>query len=164
MDNKAIKQSRGAAMVEFVLVAPLLFVLIFGIIEFATLLYNKAVITNASREASRYAATFYTNPSNAVAARPTCSEVKVYVATYVKAHLFDFTGSPAFSTDNVSCPGGIPYQHYSGYAGYVDTIDIQYQYNFLVFDKLLSLLDRDASMSHSLTLSARTTMRDENQN
>ena len=45
-----IKDQDGATVVEFALVLPLLVVFIFGIIEFSLLLYNKAMITNASRE------------------------------------------------------------------------------------------------------------------
>ena len=48
-----IKSENGASAVEFALVMPLLFVLIFGIIEFGIFLYDKAVITNASREGAR---------------------------------------------------------------------------------------------------------------
>jgi Flp pilus assembly protein TadG len=44
---------RGAAVVEFAVVVPLLLVLLFGIIEFAIILYDKAMITNASREGAR---------------------------------------------------------------------------------------------------------------
>lgn len=46
-------KERGAALVEFALVIPLLLLVIFGIIEFSILFYDKAVITNASREAAR---------------------------------------------------------------------------------------------------------------
>jgi Flp pilus assembly protein TadG len=40
-------------MVEFAIIAPLLFAVLFGIIEFGFYLYNKAVVTNASREGAR---------------------------------------------------------------------------------------------------------------
>ena len=46
-------KEQGTALVEFSLVLPLLLLLIFGIIEFSILFYDKAVITNASREAAR---------------------------------------------------------------------------------------------------------------
>ena len=39
---------------EFAIVLPLLLIILFGIIEFGILLYNQAVITNASREGARY--------------------------------------------------------------------------------------------------------------
>ena len=41
-------RQRGAALVEFTLVVPLLLMILFGIIEFSVLLYDKAVVTNAS--------------------------------------------------------------------------------------------------------------------
>ena len=52
--KKFFKCQRGAAAVEFAIVLPLLLVFVFGIIEFGFLLYDKAVITNASREGARY--------------------------------------------------------------------------------------------------------------
>ena len=47
------KNQDGATVIEFALVAPLLFLLIFGIIEFGLLLFNKHVITTACREGAR---------------------------------------------------------------------------------------------------------------
>ena len=47
------KNNKGASAVEFALVLPILIVLLFGIVEFGLLMYNKAVITNASREGAR---------------------------------------------------------------------------------------------------------------
>ena len=48
-----IKNQDGATIVEFAIIVPLLFLLIFGIIEFSLLLFNKHVITNSSREGAR---------------------------------------------------------------------------------------------------------------
>jgi len=44
---------KGAAALEFAIVLPLLVLLVFGIIDTGLLLYNKQVITNASREGAR---------------------------------------------------------------------------------------------------------------
>ena len=44
---------RGVASVEFAVVLPVLILLICGTVEFGSLLYNKQVVTNASREAVR---------------------------------------------------------------------------------------------------------------
>lgn len=43
----------GAAAVEFALIFSIFLVLVFAIVEFGAILFNKAVITNASREAAR---------------------------------------------------------------------------------------------------------------
>ena len=50
---RAIKNHRGASAVEFALVLPLLAVILFGVIEFGLLMFDKQVITNASREGSK---------------------------------------------------------------------------------------------------------------
>jgi len=44
---------QGAAAVEFALILPVLLLVVFGIIELSLALYDKAVITHASREAAR---------------------------------------------------------------------------------------------------------------
>jgi hypothetical protein len=46
---------RGAAAVEFALVAPVFFLLVFGMIEFGRMVMVQQVITNASREGARAA-------------------------------------------------------------------------------------------------------------
>ena len=48
-----LTSQRGAQIVEFALVLPFLLLILFLIIDFGFLVYNKAVITNASREAAR---------------------------------------------------------------------------------------------------------------
>lgn len=46
---------RGAALVEFAIVAPILFLLIFGMIEYGRMVMVQQVLTNASREGCRIA-------------------------------------------------------------------------------------------------------------
>jgi Flp pilus assembly protein TadG len=46
---------RGAAVVEFAVIAPLFFMLVFGIIEFGRALMVQQILTNASREGARRA-------------------------------------------------------------------------------------------------------------
>ena len=48
-----IKGQRGTAAIEFAILLPVLVLLLFGTIEFGLLLFNKQVITNASREGAR---------------------------------------------------------------------------------------------------------------
>jgi hypothetical protein len=69
------KNRRGAAVVEFAFVAPLLFMLIFGIIEFGRLLMVQQILTNASREGAR----------RAVLEQATASEVESVVTTYMSS-------------------------------------------------------------------------------
>ena len=48
-----IKDQNGAALVEFAIALPLLILLLFGIVEFGLLLYNKHILTNACRAGAR---------------------------------------------------------------------------------------------------------------
>ena len=50
---KPVTNENGAAALEFALVLPLLLLLIFGIIEFGIILFDKAVLTNSCREGAR---------------------------------------------------------------------------------------------------------------
>lgn len=52
------REQRGAAIVEFALVLPLLLLIVFGIVEFGFILYDKTAITSASRAAVRQGVAF----------------------------------------------------------------------------------------------------------
>ena len=54
MAKKLRKNQFGASLVEMAIIVFLFFIVIFGIIDFGFLLYNKQVITNAAREAARF--------------------------------------------------------------------------------------------------------------
>jgi Flp pilus assembly protein TadG len=49
------KNRKGAAAVEFAVVAPVFFLLVFGMIEFGRMVMVQQIITNASREGARMA-------------------------------------------------------------------------------------------------------------
>ncbi len=50
-----MSRSRGQSMAEFALVAPLFFMLLFGIIEAGRFIFYYEVLNNATREGARYA-------------------------------------------------------------------------------------------------------------
>ena len=51
----ALRSERGAELVEFALVMPLLLILIGGITDFARLFFSYEIVTNAAREGARLA-------------------------------------------------------------------------------------------------------------
>jgi Flp pilus assembly protein TadG len=55
------RRSGGQALVEFALVAPLFFVLIFGVIQFGVLFGGQIGLGNAAREVARYTSTLAPN-------------------------------------------------------------------------------------------------------
>ena len=59
-----LREEKGASLVEFAIILPLLIIVIFGIIEFSILLYDKAVITNAGREGARFGSLFTIIPGS----------------------------------------------------------------------------------------------------
>jgi len=143
-----IREQQGVAAVEFAIIAPLLFVLVFGIIEFGLLLYDKQIITNASREAAR-AGIVQGSP------RPTATEIKNVVTAYAQDKLFTFGGpglhAPTVSTSN---PGGA--DHCTVF-GQDLIISVTYTYDFLVFPNLIKLLH--GVFSDTIDLTAVTVMR-----
>jgi Flp pilus assembly protein TadG len=76
----------GAAAVEFAIVAPLFFLLVFGMIEFGRMVMIQQVITNASREGAR----------KAVLDGASSSNVKSSVVTYMA------NGGVTIATSNVT--------------------------------------------------------------
>jgi Flp pilus assembly protein TadG len=72
---KSTRQHRGASVVEFAVVAPVLLTFILGIVEIGRLVMVAQVNTNAAREASRYAAQGNANTAT----------VDAYTRTYLSA-------------------------------------------------------------------------------
>ena len=79
-------QQRGAAAVEFALVLPLLLALLVGTLDMGLMLYDKAVITNASREGAR-AGIVLRNP------KPSVAEITSVVQQYAQANLINLVSA-----------------------------------------------------------------------
>ncbi len=139
-----MKSNKGAAMVEFAIVAPLLFVLIFGIIEFGIIMYNKEMITNASREGAR-AGIVMANP------RIQNGEIVAVINNYIGNHLITFKGG---STLPLAEGNGITIAREGWNFGDDLSITVSYNYGFLVLPGFIEALGVGP-----LTLSAATVMR-----
>jgi Flp pilus assembly protein TadG len=81
-------QQRGAAVVEFALILPILLGLLVGGIDASLALYDKAVITNASREGAR---------AGIVARNPplTDAQIRQVVNQYAQSALVSLGANPA---------------------------------------------------------------------
>ena len=142
-----ISGQKGASAVEFALVLPLLLVLAFGIIEFSILLYDKAMITNASREGAREGIVYRYDPDGGLN-HPDDAEIAATVAQYVQNYLISF-GPSSVVTTTITRTGDVP--------GDPLTVRVDYQYDFLIFPSLSSLVG--GSISDGIPLSAVTVMR-----
>lgn len=121
-------------MVEFALLLPLLLVITFGIIEFSIALYDKAVITNASREAAR-AGIVYASP------QLTTTQIQAVATNYCSNYLISL-GSKPTPTVTVSHPSGTT-------SGKPLTVTVSYGYTSLgmsaFVDPMPSLLSMNAT-------------------
>lgn len=133
-----IKNQRGVAAVEFALILFPLVLLVFGTIEFSTLLYDKAMITNASREGAR-AGIVYSYPD-----RIADGEIVNVINTYCGDHMISLGGDSSVST-TITRTGNA--------SGDTLTVRVSYVYNFLVLPNLMT------SLSDGLLLQAETVMR-----
>jgi Flp pilus assembly protein TadG len=60
------QSQKGAVLVEFALILPVFLLLLFGMITFSIALYNKTVLTMASREGARAGVKFVANRTNTI--------------------------------------------------------------------------------------------------
>jgi Flp pilus assembly protein TadG len=126
------KSQEGAGLVEFAVVAPLLAVLLFGLLEFGLSVYSKEVLTSASREAARFGVV-YTTP------RKTTAEIKAKVQEYLTKA--GFTDTPTINVTGAQGSSGDPL-----------TISVSYPYTFQVLPHFV------CSLAGTLTLNANTVM------
>lgn len=138
MDNQ-----RGTSAIEFAIVLPLLVVFVFGIIEFGLIFYNKAMVTNASREAAR-SGIVYRDPPLTVA------EIQSVVDSYCGNMLVSFGGGPNPTT---TVPSGECANH-----GDELVVNVAYQYDFLLIPDFLTAFF-SGGMPGSIDVSAVTRMR-----
>ena len=96
MGNKHSRARRGATSIEFALVAPVFFLVVFGIIENSRMLMLQHALTNASREGCRAAG---------LASSIDASKVE----TAVRDHLKPTLGNMAIDTSKVrvTLPGDL---------------------------------------------------------
>jgi Flp pilus assembly protein TadG len=149
------KDDRGATIVEFAIVLPVLLLLIFGIIDYGLLIYNKQILTNACREGARAGVQQAAPPGVTQSPnRYTIGQIQTEVTNYCSANLV------TFGAVNLTFPiAG------SG-SGYVDSclsssqklkVKVNYVYKFLVLPNIIIGLF-NGSMNDTITLTADTIM------
>ena len=138
-----LNNQRGTSAVEFAIVLPLLVVFVFGIIEFGLVFYDKAMVTNASREAAR-AGIVYRNPPVTIA------EIQSVVDNYCGGMLVSFGSSPGAIT---TVPSGECTNH-----GDELVVNVAYQYEFLLIPDFLTTFF-SGGLPGSIDVSTTTKMR-----
>ena len=126
---------KAVAAVEFALVLPILILVLFAIVELSTLLYDKSVITNASREAARVAV---------VNTSITDGEIQTFAINYCQNKLITF-GSKTNPTVSIARPLG-------SNSGNPIIVTVSYSFTGLLLGQLIQ------PTNWSQLLSASTTM------
>ena len=131
-----LRGRRGAELVEFALVLPVLLLVVFGIVDFGLAIYDKAVVTNAAREAARAGVVF-------APTRLTAGEIQTVARNYCATNLVTF-GTPAAPTVTVTGAGGA--------SGAALRVDVTYTYTFGIIPSFMPL-------GGGLNLTSRSIMR-----
>jgi Flp pilus assembly protein TadG len=146
------RSDRGAALVEFALVLPLLLVVIAGIVDFAFAFQRYEVITNAAREGARMAV---------LPVGYTEDEIRLRVREYVRVGL----GLPTLAAVDPMMPVAnidVTYPDLTLGAGTgaitVETalVQVEYQHNWLILRPILGLINKN--WGTSITLNATSQM------
>jgi Flp pilus assembly protein TadG len=136
--RRKLRSECGASAVEFALVAPLLFLLVFGIIDFGFGFGASINISNAAREGARLAVVD-ADPVRVEAAVRRAAASLDQAALSVKVECTTSTAQP--------CPGGLA----GGKAGDEVTVKVTYKYNVMT--------PVAAIIGNGLTLNASSAMR-----
>ena len=119
---------KGTAIVEFAFVLPVLLLIFMGIIEFSLALYDKAVLTNASREGAR-AGIVSKSP------RVPDGDIRTVVKNYCQTFLVTFGSDTLEDADIIISPAsrdGLPF-------GTDLTVTVNYRYDFLVLPSFMTI-------------------------
>ena len=137
------KQSqKGLAMVEAAIILPVFLLVMFGIMEFGIVLYEKAVITNASREAAR---------SGIALRSPKLTEAQIedVAIRYCQTNLIGYKAA------NLTVKSDPP-----GNFGTPLKVTVEYRYNNMVLGGLFGLFPGNP-FPNPLPIQATTTMNNE---
>ena len=119
------KQITATALVEFALIIPIFLILLSGVIEISFLLYDKTIITDASRDGARYGVMLrsggYANED----------AIKTYTENYCANKLITFGGSPSVT---VTATPSNPTPTF----GDTLTVVVSYQYTGLLLYTLIN--------------------------
>jgi Flp pilus assembly protein TadG len=106
MNRARPRRDGGQAMTEFALVAPLFFLVLFGVIQLGFLFAGQNGLTNAAREAARYASTLPT-PDMTIAGNCSASGTnsKAVYDRLLAANLRQYI--PGFTSGNLTYAGAL---------------------------------------------------------
>ncbi len=126
-----LKSERGAELIEFALIFPLLLLVMLGIVDFGFMFQRYEVLTNATREGARIAVLpGYTTP-----------DVKTRVCAYLNTGGVPTTGCPnpsnpviTVTDDTITVPGG------AAFTLEVKRVQLSYTHQYMFIGPIISLM------------------------
>ena len=139
---------QGASLVEFALVAPLLLIITFGVIEFGVMLYNQQVITNAARKGARRGIV------QQAPSRIDGEEIADTVSDYADDHVISFlsTAGPPEVTTSVTCDVGTCAGNICNKFGDNLAVTVSYTFHYLVIGNLVPGLGNGINLRSTATM------------
>jgi Flp pilus assembly protein TadG len=147
--------SDGQALTEFALIAPVLFLVFFAIIQFGFLFGGQNALVNGVRDAARYASTY--RVADAASAAKACSAVKSQLTNNLRS------GLPGFAASRLHA--AISYAWYANPDGtYSIRVQVSARYDHPLFVPLVgNIVDGfDGANDGAFTIGASEQMRVEN--
>ena len=138
--RRFLRSERGAELVEFALVLPMLLLLIGGIADFAFLFHSMEVTTNAAREGARLA----TLPGYDVSSY---QPVKDRVATYLQAS--GLKGTHVTQVNNVTIPLG------ASLTTQGVEVRVTYTYDYWLIEPIAAMLSQNFAGMNTYTVASR---------
>lgn len=135
-----LKANKGQAIIEFAVVLPVMLIILLGIIDFGIVFYNKAMLTNASREGARAAITYTTVsglywPETSMQAAAVAA-VTNYLQNQGKLITFGTYTAPTVLADRDGGSPGDPHNP-DPVAGGTATVTVTWQHTFLAIPNFL---------------------------
>lgn len=129
-DDDSRDRRRGQALVEFVIVAPIFFLILFATIDFGRYVYYVQVLNNAAREGTRYAIVH-----GALSLSPTGppdDPTGTAVADAVRKYAIGVIGLEDASTLTITSTWGTPPDTPSNTRGTKVTVEVTYAFRSLI--------------------------------
>jgi Flp pilus assembly protein TadG len=157
---KVQSAQKGIAAVEAAIILPVFILVLFAIMDMGIALYNKAIITNASREAAR-SAIVLRSPTL------TLTQIQALVGDFANGIVPNYCGTQTGSSHSnvvnfrsgVTCISNVSWQHDNHTGGCKIKVTVTYDYYSLALHAIPSFA---VTTWYPLTLLAVTTMHMEN--
>jgi Flp pilus assembly protein TadG len=129
------RKCRGSTLVEFAFLIPVLFALVFGIIDFGRMLYSYHFVSNAAREATRWASVRGRDCTGLSGCPPgaAATDVSSYVTSIAPMGIDTSPSKLNVTTNWVMPPNNLPIcTTYPTNPGCAVQVQVSYQFKFIL--------------------------------